>query len=158
MHRLALEGHMQSLLTQPPGRTREGCCLHFTITHGNAPPHSSSESYPQVMIQNKNTIKKTRIVLVMDCKTGSGLAMWIQAKESSKMLGFIITLCCVSPSQEAEREVSGYLLVFPHPQTSQHPELSGRVCFLHCGWQVIFTKTEDEMVGWHHRLSGHEFE
>lgn len=93
----------------------------------------SSESYPQVMIQNKNTIKKTKIVLVMDCKTGSGLAMWIQAKESSRMLGFVITLGCISPSQEAEREVSGYLLVFPQPQTSQHPELSGRICFLHCG-------------------------
>lgn len=69
----------------------------------------------------------------MDCKTGSGLAMWIQAKESSRMLGFVITLGCISPSQEAEREVSGYLLVFPQPQTSQHPELSGRICFLHCG-------------------------
>lgn len=73
-------------------RTREGCCLTFTITHGRATP--SSESYPQVMIQNKNTIKKkkTRIVLVMDYKTGSGLAMWIQSKESSGMLGFVITL------------------------------------------------------------------
>ena len=26
------------------------------------------------------------------------------------------------------------------------------------GWQEDKGKTEDEMVGWHHQLSGHEFE
>lgn len=52
--------------------------------------------------------------------------MWIQAKENSRMLGFVITICRTSPSQEAEREVSGFLPVFPHSKTSQRLELFGR--------------------------------
>lgn len=96
-------------------RTRERCCLTFTITHGRATP--SSESYPQVMIQNKNTIKKKK----NKNSPSDGLQDWIR-------LGHVDT----SQGKFWNAGFCHHSAVFPLPRKLRGKSVDTLLSFLNC--------------------------
>ena len=72
---------------EPPNaasREDQGGMLSALYHHPwECPPHSSSESYPQVMIQNKNTIKKNKN------SPSDGLQDWIRLRHVDTSQGML---------------------------------------------------------------------
>lgn len=81
---------------------------------------SGAKLYPLVMIQNKNSIKNIRIVPVRDyqawARRGHADTDKVTGQESSRALGVVTTICHLSSSQEANRNVRVFLPVFPKSQ------------------------------------------
>lgn len=103
-------------------RTRAGPALPFTFTLRYP---SGAKLYPLVTIQNKNSVKNIRIVPVMLvpvtdyqawARRGHADTDKVTGQESSRALGVVTTICHLSSSWEANRNVRVFLPVFPKSQ------------------------------------------